>query len=1062
MRVRNVTVASSGGSEDAGVVESDLPAACVGVDGRVLEVNEEFCQLVGRSRRHLLGRDLRSMMAYSTDVRRAGRALAAAADGTPCGGFTQHWAVGRRTAPRRVRVVWTLHRDESGAPASLHVFCLDDDGRPTSERFWEALLTESTDITWTADERGVLTTATPGAVRQVGRSLDELVGTPLAELAHPDDQLAVREAWDKLIRDGGREVVEYRLVHAEHDWRLVRQVLTDHRDDPEVRAIVGNAVDVHDLRRMEAALGEATLLGRSQFELSPVPQLQWDAEGLLTDANAAFCELVGRPAVELVGAPAQDFLHSTDPGHGTALDGLLPRGGPAVSERVLTGPDLQPVPTVINGTTLRDEDGNPTGVFASVQDLRGVQRLAERRDRQESFFLALAQRAGDLALVTDTTGLVLYTSPSLPALLGWTPADLIELATTHEVHEEDRAAALEAFERVLGDCTTETMTLRARDLDGRWRWMEATASNLLDTAVGGVLWNLRDIDDRVRAEHALKASESRYRAIADNAEEGLLVCDPHGRTVYANNRLLEILGLDSDAVRDRSVLDLLPAPPRPGDDGRTSPERRPERQEVAYHHPDGRRRTLRISVAPLDDLGGTVEGSLAMVSDVTDARLLEDQLRRAALHDTLTGLPNRALLFDRLQHALVRETTSTAVLFVDLDRFKHLNEVWGHGVGDELLVRVAARLVAAARQTDTVARFAGDEFVIVCESLDEMSAHRLAAEVLGVLDEPFDVMDDHIRLTASIGVATSPTASAEELLRHADTALHAAKAAGRHRVRVFDSRLAATDNHRLGADLRRAIEHDELRLHHQPVVDLATGRVVGTEALARWSHPVHGEVPPDRFVAVAEQLGLAPQLDRWALRRALTDTRSLRDSGALAPSSHVAVNVSAYTLGEPDLDGWISDTVLNAGFKPTEVLLEVTESAIMADAPTALGVLARLRERGFAIAVDDFGTGHSSLAYLHHLPVTVLKIDRSFVADVASDPSALAIAGSIVELARTVGLTVVAEGVETVEQADLLRTLGCDAGQGWLWGRAMSPEEAISTGALTAVYDQAPPAAEGS
>jgi len=819
------------------------------------------------------------------------------------------------------------------------------------------------------------------------------------------------------------------------------------------------AASSDEVRRLRAALERATTLAHAQFERSPVPQLRWDPAGLLTDANAALCDLLGRPRADLVGRPASELLHRSDPGLDTVLDGLLPPGGDGVCERVLAGVDRQPVPAVVTATPLHDEAGAPAGVLASVQDLGGVLRVAARRERQESFFLTLAQRAGELALVTDTAGLVLHTSAGVSDLLGWNAGDLIDLTTTADVHDDDRPAALAAFRRTLRDSTTETMPLRARDADGRWRWLEATVSNLLDTAVGGVLWNLRDVDDRVRAEAALRASESRYRAIADTADEGMWVCDPTGRTAYANNRLLEILGLDSESVSERSVLDLLPLARGSRPDGPPAPDRRSERYEVAYRHPDGRRRTLRVSMAPLDDAGGAVEGSLAMISDVTDARLLEDQLRRAALHDALTGLPNRGLLFDRLQHALRRETTATAVLLVDLDRFAHVNDGWGHTVGDELLVRVAARLQAAVRPTDTVARIAGDEFLLVCEDVDEDAAHRLAHDLLAVLEEPHDVAGRPVRLTASIGVATSPTSSAEELLRHAETAMHAAKATGRRRVRAFDPGLAGTDQHTLGADLRRALEADELRLHHQPVVDLATGRVVGAEALARWHHPTHGEVAPDRFVAVAEQLGLAPELDRWALGRALADTRALRDGGALPTDARVAVNVSAYTLGDPDLDRWVADAVAVAGFEPGDVLLEVTESAIMADAPTAIGVLTRLRERGFGIAVDDFGTGHSSLAYLHHLPVTVLKIDRSFVADVASDPNALAIAGSIVELARAVGLTVVAEGVETPEQADVLRTLGCDAAQGWLWSRAVSPEEAVRTGALTASYGGVAPGA---
>ena len=466
---------------------------------------------------------------------------------------------------------------------------------------------------------------------------------------------------------------------------------------------------------------------------------------------------------------------------------------------------------------------------------------------------------------------------------------------------------------------------------------------------------------------------------------------------------------------------------------------------MTYEHPDGRRRTLLVSAAPLDDAGGAVEGSLAMVIDVTDARRLEDELRRAALHDTLTGLPNRALLLDRLQHALARETRSTAVLFVDLDQFKVVNDVRGHAAGDEMLVRVAARLRETVHPTDTVARFAGDEFLVVCEDVDEDSARLLAEGLLAAMEAPFRVAEGEVHLTASIGVALSPAASAGALLNQADTAMYAAKMAGRHRVRVFDAGLAARvgERYELGGDLRVALVEDRLELHHQPVIDLRTGRVVGTEALARWTHPVRGEVPPEPLRG--HRRGGGPRAGPGPLgtaSRRSRDARSLRATGAMAPDGYVAVNFSAHTLSDPGLDGWIAETVGDAGFAPQHVLVEVTESAIMADATTAVAVLSRLRDRGFLIAVDDFGTGHSSLAYLRNLPLTTLKIDRSFVAEIATDPSALAIASSIVELARAVGLTVVAEGVETVENARLLQDLGCEAAQGWLWSPAVSPDEA--------------------
>ena len=798
---------------------------------------------------------------------------------------------------------------------------------------------------------------------------------------------------------------------------------------------------------------------RERFERSAVPQTFCDLSGVLTEVNEAFCRLVDRPAGELVGLPVRDLNHRSDSGEADGHLNRLLRGEVQTvqTERILSRTDGRPVPALVDAVLVRDGGGRPTGSAAFVQDLTNLRGIERRRQQQEDFFLALAQRASDLAIVTDAEGRVLYASPALTSMLGYAAEEVIYTHGAHFVHREDVEATVAMFARVVADGGAETITLRVRDATGAWHWMEETASNLLDTAVGGVVCNLRDITDRVRAEAALRASESRYRAIADNADEGLWVTAPDGLGIYVNSRMVEILGLPEDEILGRPLSDVLDSAQRGLALARASTQatRASERYEVTYEHPDGGQRILSVSEAPLDDAGGAFAGSLAMVSDVTDARRLEDELRRAALHDTLTGLPNRVLLLDRLQHALARETRGTAVLFVDLDRFKIVNDARGHAAGDELLVGVAARLRASARPADTVARFGGDEFLVVCEDVDEAAARAVAEDLLSSLDQPFRVAGGEAALTASIGVAVSPSPSADALLRQADTAMYAAKVAGRSRVQVFDAELAAQAEERfeLGSALRRALIGNELELHYQPVIDLRTGRVLGAEALARWTHPLHGSVPPSRFVAVAEDVGLAARLDRWALRQAARDVSELRRAGALPGEAYVAVNFSAQTLNDPGLEDWITRHVEAAGLTPEDVLLEVTESAIMADASSAVALLTRLRQRGFGVAVDDFGTGHSSLAYLRDLPLSVLKIDRSFVAELTSDASALAIAASIIELARAVGLTVVAEGVERMEDAELLQRLGCDAAQGWLWSPAVSPGQAHRDNVLGRRYD---------
>jgi diguanylate cyclase (GGDEF)-like protein len=398
------------------------------------------------------------------------------------------------------------------------------------------------------------------------------------------------------------------------------------------------------------------------------------------------------------------------------------------------------------------------------------------------------------------------------------------------------------------------------------------------------------------------------------------------------------------------------------------------------------------------------------------------------------------------------------VLFVDLDQFKIINDARGHTVGDELLVAVADRLRASARPFDTVARFGGDEFLVICENVDDEHAHRIATELLLALDVPFLVAGSTLHVDATVGIALSPSPSAEHLLRNAETAMYAAKRAGRRGIRLFDASLAeqAQELYELGADLRAALADDQLVMHYQPVVELRSGRTVGIEALARWNHPTIGRIPPDRFVALAERTGLSRELDRWAIARALREAGALRAKGALPATAYVAVNLSPRHLADVGLEDHLSACTAAAGLAPEQVMLEITERAIMAEPEPAIALLRRLRERGYAVAMDDFGTGHSSLSHLHSLPVSTLKIDRSFVADICRDHNARAITTSIVDLARAVNVTVVAEGVETLEQAQLLEQLGCDTGQGWLWCAAISPEEALASGTFMRAFGTGP------
>jgi diguanylate cyclase (GGDEF)-like protein len=414
-----------------------------------------------------------------------------------------------------------------------------------------------------------------------------------------------------------------------------------------------------------------------------------------------------------------------------------------------------------------------------------------------------------------------------------------------------------------------------------------------------------------------------------------------------------------------------------------------------------------------------------------------------ALHDPLTGLPNRELFADRLESALARARRGAnppAVLIADLDQFKLVNDSLGHQAGDELLCGVAPRLAEAMRATDTVARFGSDEFVVLCDGVEsEDEALMLAQRLSAGLDAPVTVAGGPVYVTASFGVAfAGPTSDSVSLLRDADAALYRAKALGRGRCELFDAPMRAEMTARLVLEtgLRRALDGGEVSLHYQPMVELESGRTVAFEALMRWTHPVLGAVAPVDFIPIAEESGLIVPLGRWALLEACTHAASLGPDGV-----PVSVNLSPRQLSYPGIVDDVAAALERSGLDPSWLLLELTESALVEEADSPLPVLEELKALGVALVLDDFGTGYSSLSYLQRFPLDGLKIDRAFVSDMTTDGRVAALVQAVVTMARTLGLTVVPEGIETEAQREALVELGCRYGQGFLFGRPAPSSE---------------------
>ncbi|MBX6341651.1 MAG: EAL domain-containing protein, partial [Thermomicrobiaceae bacterium] len=564
-----------------------------------------------------------------------------------------------------------------------------------------------------------------------------------------------------------------------------------------------------------------------------------------------------------------------------------------------------------------------------------------------------------------------------------------------------------------------------------------------DGTVLSVLCTCRDLTEHRRAEDALR----KYRAALDAAADMVVITDRHGRVEYVNPAFTRQTGYAPEEVRGRHMLDVIAV------DGEAAILEMAEairsggvwQGELRGRRKDGSEYWEEVRVAPVRDPGGGVSRLVAVRHDITDRKVLLEELTRQAFYDALTRLPNRALFMDRLEHALaVRRGPDhqIAILFLDLDRFKVINDSLGHAVGDQLLVAVGERLRSFVRGGDTVARLGGDEFIVLLEEIrTEREATLIARRIIQGLRRPFDLAGREARVTPSIGIVLGTPGSdvPGELLRDADIALYQAKAQGRSRYVVFDTSMRQRVSQRLDLEigLQRAIERGELAIHYQPIVGLSDGAISSIEALVRWRHPERGLLTPKDFVSVAEETGLIVPIGRWVLEESCRQLRAWHEAHPSDRRQRVTVNLSARQLQQPDLIDWIAGTLARVGLDPDCLKLEITESVVMEDVAATAEILAELRGLGVRIAIDDFGTGYSSLSYLTRLPADTLKIDRSFVRSLGEDERNLAVVRAVTSLAHSLGMEVTAEGIETSEQIARLREIGCDRGQGYYFSRPL-------------------------
>jgi diguanylate cyclase (GGDEF)-like protein/PAS domain S-box-containing protein len=590
------------------------------------------------------------------------------------------------------------------------------------------------------------------------------------------------------------------------------------------------------------------------------------------------------------------------------------------------------------------------------------------------------------------------------------------------------------------------VVVRSQDAHGRWRHFEATVTNHLDDPdVCGIVANLHDITD-------LRAANERFRSAFENAPIGMVMTDLEGLIMRANPAMGDIVGRLPEDLAGVSVHDLTHV-----DDRQTGSAEMQRlistgsngyQIEKRYIQIDGREVWVSVSVSCVRDEQQRPLYLLEQVENINERRALRERLAYAAIHDPLTGLPNRELFMDRLEMALRRAERGqhhVAVIFLDLDRFKLINDSLGHDVGDQVLAAVADRLSGATRVSDTLARFGGDEFTILCDDVgDDADCLEVAQRLVVSMGLPLALQAGEVFVSLSVGIAVSRVGeSGAVLLRNADIAMYRAKEKGPSRIEIYreDDEATAISRLRTSNELHRALERDELELHYQPFVDLHTETLVGMEALVRWQHPTRGLLLPQEFISLAEDGGLILPLGHWVLNEAcrqLAAWTALRaEAGETSELLNISVNVSAVQLADPGFPRQVAACIEESGIDPDHLWLEITESTLMRDADEAVVTLGALRDLGLHVEIDDFGTGYSSLSYLQRFPVESLKIDRSFVESLDQRSDSAAIVRAIIGLGDSLGLPIIAEGVERRSQVTRLRSLGCHLAQGFLYGRPL-------------------------
>jgi diguanylate cyclase (GGDEF)-like protein/PAS domain S-box-containing protein len=961
-------------------------------------------------------------------------------------------------------------------------FAEDRHWRQSEVRF-RSLIQNSSDIIMVLGADGTINYVSPSVQRILGYAPEDLIGQYNFTLLHQDDVARVRRFHDENVsRPGASPALDARLRHADGSWRHFEGIGNNLLDDPSVNGIVVNLRDVTERRLAEeafrasgAGLAEAQRLAHlGSWEAEPakpgIPRpehkMRWSDEmyRIFGFAPQQFAptlkDLIEAIHLEDIDYVVREVADTASRGE-TSLE---------IEHRILrSNGEVRFVQTRMEMLYERSEE--LLSNRGTILDITEHKQAEEELRRSERDLLA-AQRIASVGNWSfDVVENLAHWSDEMYRIFGLAAQGQITFKRfLSYVHPLDRRLIVDASREALKGEGRSSLDYRVVRPDGEVRHVHAQYEVERDHSgwTTQLIGTLQDITELRHKEKELRQSEERFRSLVQNSLDVITVVDARGTIVYYSPSAERVMGYNPEEFIGKNALE----------ESQIHPDDLPRvrdifgylvenpgvnySMELRMRHADGSWRVFEATGNNLLD-DPSVNGIVVNSRDITERKAFEEQLSHQAFHDPLTDLPNRALFTDRLGHALARadrHPESVAILFLDLDNFKVINDSLGHKAGDELLVATAERLRHCLRPGDTVARLSGDEFTVLLEDMvDRKVAIRLAERIAERMVEPFSLRGRDAVTTTSIGIAFAASGAdrPDDLLRKADIAMYRAKSNGKAGYMVFDPGMDAEVHRRLlmESDLRRAVEREEFVLHYQVKARLDTdlqrhiripagvapnGAAREVEALVRWNHPSHGLVPPLEFIPLAEETGLIIPMGRWILEEACRQARTWREQSDQPHT--VCVNLSARQFQHPKLVEEVGEVLRDVGLDPGGLVLEITESTLIEDIESATATLQQLRDLGVKLAVDDFGTGYSSLSYLKRFPVDFLKIDLSFVENLETDPADRVIVSAVINLAHALGMEVTAEGVETAGQLRQLTSMGCDVAQGFYFSKPL-PSEAI-------------------